>query len=55
MVNGLQKIQSSFQPAAEWGPKDPEIKRAWIDYNKQRVHFSWIPNPKWFKSKQHAK
>ena len=46
----LQRFKASLRPAFEWGPKNAAIKRDWLDYNKQPVRFSWIPNPKWHRS-----
>ncbi|KAI9551816.1 hypothetical protein GHT06_022155 [Daphnia sinensis] len=43
----IQRLKVSLLPSEQWGPKDPETKRLWLDYNKQFVRFSWIPNPKW--------
>ncbi|XP_046631270.1 sodium-dependent nutrient amino acid transporter 1-like [Daphnia pulicaria] len=48
--NWIQRFEASLRPAAEWGPKNPGIKRDWLEYNKQPVRFSWIPNPKWTRS-----
>ncbi|XP_057375161.1 sodium-dependent nutrient amino acid transporter 1-like [Daphnia carinata] len=43
----IQRFKTSLLPAEEWGPKDSETKQFWLNYNKQYVRFSWIPNPKW--------
>uniref|UniRef100_A0A0P5K3J4 Transporter n=1 Tax=Daphnia magna TaxID=35525 RepID=A0A0P5K3J4_9CRUS len=53
----VDKFWISLRPSLEWGPKDPELKRRWIEYCKIPKSFNWklfLPHPKipvWMKKR----
>lgn len=49
IVHIWQKFLKSLRSSEKWGPKDPELKRSWIEYCMALKPVNWrlfMPHPK---------